>query len=53
MKLCGVLVYADDLTLISPSVRGVHSLIDKCDLFVVEYDPVFNEKNVCVKFGNN
>jgi hypothetical protein len=53
-QFCGALAYADDLTLISPSVKGLQSLIDVCYLFGSEYDLVFNEcKTVCMKFGYN
>ena len=53
-KFCGALAYADDLTLISPSIKGLQSMINICETFSVEYDVVFNEtKTVCIMFGKN
>ena len=53
-KFCGALAYADDLTLISPSIKGLQSMINVCETFSVEYDVLFNEtKTVCIMFGKN
>ena len=49
----GCLAYPDDLTLISPSVKGLQALIDTCEIFGEEYDLVFNSsKTVCIHFGS-
>ena len=54
IKFCGALAYADELTLISPGVKGLQSMINICETFSVEYDVVFNEtKTVCIMFGIN
>ena len=43
------LSYADDITLLCPSVRGLNEMIVLC----CEYDITFNpKKTVCIKFGN-
>ena len=53
-KFCGVLAYADVLTLLCPSVRGLQSMLNICEEFGREYGLVFNEKKtLCIKFGNN
>ena len=53
-RFCGALAYADDLTLISPSLKGLPSMIRACEEFGVEYDIVFNgSKAVCIMFGPN
>ena len=53
-RFCGALAYADDLTLISPSIKGLQSMIRACEEFGVEYDIVFNSaKTVCIMFGPN
>ena len=50
----GALGYADDITLISPSVKGLNEMIKNCESFAEQYYITFNErKTVAVKFGNN
>ena len=45
----GDLSYADDITLICPSICGINNMIDIC----CEYDITFNPtKNVCIKYGD-
>ena len=49
----GALGYADDVTLMSPSIRGLKQMVDICETFAVEYDIKFNEKKtVAILFGN-
>lgn len=50
----GALGYADDVTIISPSIRGLNSMLKICEEYAIEYHMIFNEKKtVAVKFGNN
>ena len=49
----GVLGYADDLTLLSPSVNALSKMAGICEEYAKEYDIVFNCKNtVGIQFGN-
>ena len=43
-KFCGALAYADDLTLISPTVQGLQSMITLCEKFGLEYSIKFNDE---------
>ena len=48
----GALCYADDVTLLSPSIRGLNAMISLCEVFAKNFDITFNcKKNVCIKFG--
>ena len=40
----GVLGYADDVTPISPNIRGLKQMIQICETYADEYDLNFNEK---------
>ena len=43
--------YADDMTLLSPSVKGLRSLIQICEAYANKFDIVFNAiKTVCMIF---
>ena len=47
----GALCYADDVTLLSPSIRGLNALITLCKVFAKNFDITFNcKKSVCIKF---
>ena len=51
----GVLGYADDLTLLSPSVNALSKMVGRpiCEEYAKEYDIVFNcKKTVGIQFGN-
>ena len=49
----GVLGYADDLTLLSPSVNALSKMVGICEEYAKEYDIVFNcKKTVGIMFGN-
>ena len=49
----GVLGYADDLTLLSPSVNALSKMVGICEEYAKEYDIVFNcKKTVGIQFGN-
>ena len=48
----GALCYADDLTLICPSVSGLQEMVNMCDKYGEECDVKFNEaKTVCITFS--
>lgn len=38
------IIYADDLTLLAPSVTALHKLIDKCLLYAANHNITFNSK---------
>ena len=43
------LFYADDACLISPSVKGMQTLLNKCSEYALQHDILFNtEKSVCM-----
>ena len=49
----GALSYADDITLLCPSICGINKMIDICCEYAKEYDIKFNPtKTVCIKYGN-
>ena len=53
LLLIGALSYADDITLLCPSVRGLNEMILLCCEHAKEYDITFNPyKIVCVQFGS-
>ena len=48
----GALCYADDVTLLSPSIRGLNAMISLCEVFAKNFDITFNcKKTGCIKFG--
>ena len=48
----GALYYADDVTLISPSIRVLNAMISLCEEFAKNFDITFNyKKTVCIKFS--
>ena len=50
----GALCYADDITLLSPSLRALNNMITICELFAKKYYITFNiKKTVCIKFGSD
>jgi hypothetical protein len=52
-KFYGALAYADDLILLCPSVKGLQSMINQCEIFGTEISVTFNDrKTECIKFGN-
>ena len=47
-----VLAYADDIVLLSPTRRGLQTLVDQCELFAISRDIRFNvAKTVCMVFS--
>ena len=54
IKLLNHLMYADDLTLISPSIIGMRKLLQACELFAAEHDIIFNPlKSKCLAFSKH
>jgi hypothetical protein len=50
----GVLGYADDLTLMSPSIRSLNKMLDICKYFAADFNITFNpKKTLCIKFGTS
>ena len=48
----GILEYADDVTLLSPSIRGLNRMLSICEEFSKEYFIKFNsKKSICIKYG--
>ena len=51
MYYYGVLAYADDVTILSPTITGLKDMLGVCESFCEEYDLQFNpNKSVCVSF---
>ena len=49
----GALSYADDITIISPSIRGLNKMLSRCAEFANNYCITFNcAKSMSIKFGN-
>ena len=50
----GSLVYADDITLLAPTAKGLQTLLNVCAEFSKDFDVIFNSsKSVCIKLGKN
>lgn len=48
------IMYADDLSLFSPSLFGLRRLMEVCELYAEMFDISFNsEKSACIRFSNN
>ena len=51
-KFVGCLCYADDLTLLSPSIKGLQRMIQICESFGIEYGVSYNSgKTMCIAFS--
>ena len=48
--LTGALAYADDITLLSPSMSGLRTLYKVCEEYATEFDVTFNGKKTVVVF---
>ena len=46
--IVGALCYADDVTLLSPSIRGLNAMISLCEVFAKNFDVTFNCKKLFV-----
>ena len=52
-RFAGALSYADDITLVAPSVNAIRRLLVICENFANSYDVLFNSaKSVSLVFGN-
>ena len=50
----GALSYADDITILSPSIGGLNEMLKICHIFAEKNSILFNsKKTVCIKFGGN
>ena len=50
----GALSYADDITILSPSIGGLNETLKICHIFAEKNSILFNsKKTVCIKFGGN
>ena len=48
----GALSYADDLCILSPSIKGLQQMLDICTEYGNEFDVLFNPKKTqCMKFS--
>eukprot|EP00914_Ancora_sagittata_P012591 GHVO01024206.1.p1 GENE.GHVO01024206.1~~GHVO01024206.1.p1 ORF type:complete len:131 (-),score=10.07 GHVO01024206.1:442-834(-) len=51
-RFAGTVCYADDLTLLSPTLTGMQKMVDICDEFGEENDLTFNpKKSECIAFS--
>ena len=49
----GALLYADDITLLCPSVWGLNETLKICNKYRLKNNVIFNSmKTVCIKFGS-
>ena len=49
----GALSYADDITLLCPSLGGLNKMIEICSLYANDFNITFNsKKTLCMKFGD-
>jgi len=52
-KFMGALCYADDLSVLCPTVNGLQSMVNVCLKFAKEYNVTFNpSKTACMSFGH-
>lgn len=50
----GAVAYADDVTLMAPTLQGLNILLKVCEQFADEYCVTFNsKKTVCIAFGQS
>ena len=50
----GALLYADDITVLRPSIGGLNKMLKTCHIFAGKNSIIFNcKKTVCFKFGGN
>ena len=52
LRYTGCLCYADDLTLLSPTLKGLQKMVNICENFGVTYGVSYNAtKTVCIAFS--
>ena len=50
----GCVGYADDVKLLCPSINGLQSMINFCEIFADEFDVTFNtKKTLCICYGSD
>ena len=50
----GCVGYADDAKLLCPSINGLQSMINVCEIFADEFDVTFNtKKRLCICYGSD
>ena len=50
----GALLYADDITLSCPSIRGLNRMLEICNSFAAEHNLIFNTKqSLGIKYGDS
>ena len=50
----GALAYADDVTIICPSLRGLNKMLEICNEYAAANHIYFNSmKTVCIKYGDS
>ena len=50
----GALSYADDITLLSPSLHGLNRMLEICAKFADHFNITFNsKKTLCIKFDES
>jgi hypothetical protein len=48
----GAVAYADDITILAPTVKGLQIMLATCENFAKEYSVIFNEKkSICIHFN--
>ena len=53
-KFVGALAYADDITLLCPSLHGLQEMVNICADFGTDYHVTFNDKKTtCIMFGTS
>ena len=53
-QFAGAVAYADDMTLIAPTVQSLQAMLNVCQEFSTAYNVQFNEsKTMCIKFDWN
>ena len=46
--------YADDVTILTPAVRALQSILNICEDFAIEYNVLFNaKKSICMRVGSD
>ena len=50
----GILLYADDILLIAPTVTGLQTMLNACEIELARLDMAINpRKSVCVRIGSD
>ena len=55
-KRLNIFAYADDLIILTPTARGLQTLVNICQIYASNHDITFNvkkDKSECIVFSNN